>query len=111
MDTHENNTERQTSPHPGAKGDLELDTPGIITELGKLGPNALVTEKGLAKIFRRHPVSVKRAVQRGELPPPTSIMGRKRWTVRVLLEHFETKLTLEASESERTRRRLAELEP
>ena len=49
--------------------------PGIIATLAALHPSAIVTEEGIAHLFSRHVVSVKRAVDRGELPPPCQLFG------------------------------------
>jgi len=42
----------------------------IVQALGEMPPDTIVTEDGLAKLFCRHPVSIRRAAERGELPPP-----------------------------------------
>ena len=42
--------------------------PSIIETFGDMKPETLITEAGLARIFHRDPMSVKRAVERGELP-------------------------------------------
>jgi hypothetical protein len=40
-----------------------------VEELGEMPPDTIITEEGLAKLFCRHPVSIRRAVERPELPP------------------------------------------
>ena len=52
------------------------ELPGIIAILGELKPGAIITEEGAAHLFGRHVASVKRAVQRGELPPPSPLRGQ-----------------------------------
>jgi len=42
---------------------------GIIRELGELGAGAIITEEALARMLGRCQVTLKRSVQRGELPP------------------------------------------
>ncbi len=66
--------------------------PGVIGALGKLTPNSIVSEEGAANMFGRHLVSIKRAVKRGELPPPTKLFGSKVWTVGALVKHIENRL-------------------
>lgn len=61
------------------------DMSGIIRELGELKPGSIVTEQGIARLFHRQVVSVKRAVQRGELPPPCRLFGINVWTVGELV--------------------------
>lgn len=83
--------------------------PGIIRELGDLPAEAVVTEQGLAKIFDRHKVSIKRAVERGELPPSVRLFGEPVWTVKVLQEHLGKRLDVARKESEQLRKKLNEL--
>ena len=85
--------------------------PGVVRELGDYPPGALITEGGLAKLLHRHPVSVKRAVQRGELPPPTRLLGKPVWTVGAILRHVEDRLERAAKESERTAQKISALAP
>ena len=81
---------------------------GIIEKLGELKPNTVITEAGLALLFSRHVISVKRAVERGELPPPCRLFGNNTWTIRVLIKHIESRLEQAAKEVEQTGRRLSE---
>ncbi len=87
------------------------DLSGIIPVLGELGPGAVIMEEGMANLFGRHVTSVKRAVQRGELPPPTRLFGQKAWTVRSIISHIEDRLEQQAMERERLQRRLEKLSP
>ena len=84
---------------------------GIVKELGELGLGAIITEAGLARMFSRHPASVKRAVERGELPPPTRLFGGKAWTVKTLLNHIEKRLERAAKEAEKNERKFQSLRP
>lgn len=65
----------------------------------------------MTRLFKRHPVSVKRAVQRGELPPPIRLFGGNVWTVGAITRHFEVRLAEAAKEAERTAQRIAHLSP
>lgn len=86
-------------------------TPGIIGAIGELEPGTIITEAGLAKLFGRHLTSVKRAVDRGELPEPVKLFGQRSWTVRVLIEHHETRLGKAQKIADKENRRIAELSP
>ncbi len=44
--------------------------PGIVRQLGDLPDGTIINEEALAKMFDRCQVSIKRAIQRGELPAP-----------------------------------------
>jgi hypothetical protein len=83
--------------------------PGIIAALGELKPGSIVTEEGVARLFNRHVASVKRAVQRGELPPPCRLFGTNVWTAGILVQYIENRLEQAAKEAERDARRLANL--
>jgi hypothetical protein len=72
---------------------------GVIRELGDLPAEAIISEEGLAKIFHRHKVSIKRAVERGELPPTVRLFGEPVWTVKVLREHMGKRLDAAQKES------------
>lgn len=85
--------------------------PGIISELGELQPGAIVTEDGVARLFKRHITSVKRAVQRGELPPPCRLFGTQVWTAGTLVRHLESRLAQAASDARQTTARIANLTP
>lgn len=69
--------------------------PGIIPEFADLKPGVLLTEEALARIFRRDSTTVKKMVQRGELPPPFRMAGSNCWTAGAIVRHIE--LGLEAA--------------
>jgi len=80
--------------------------PGIIATLATLHPSAIVTEAGIAHLFNRHLVSVKRAVERGELPPPCHLFGAKVWTAGILIRHIEYRLEQAARDAEKDIKRI-----
>jgi len=80
---------------------------GIIEELGTLAPDTVLSEQALAKIFDRHKVSVKRAVERGELPPSVRLFGEPVWTVRALREHMVRRLEAARKAAEQVQRRIS----
>lgn len=94
----------ESLPDPG-------ESPGIIAALGELKPGAILTEEGVARLFNRHPASVKRAVQRGELPPPCRLFGGNAWTAGALIRHIEKRLEEAARDAERMAQKLARLSP
>jgi len=85
--------------------------PNIIRAFGELAPETIITEEGLGKIFHRHPQSVKRAVERGELPQPCKIFGAPTWTVGVLVRHIEQRLAEAATEAKRQEAKVTQLRP
>jgi len=76
---------------------------GIYEELGRLPPNTVVTEAGVARLFRRCTASIKAAVERGELPRPVRIMGKPTWTAGIIIRHIEEMLQAEARKFSRLR--------
>ena len=91
--------------------DAPPEDDGIIREIGDLPPGALVSEECLARIFGRHPISIKRAVERGELPPPTRLFGNSVWTAKAILCHIEGRLAIAKKEAEQNRKKIQELRP
>jgi hypothetical protein len=85
--------------------------PGIIATLGELQSGAIITEDGVANLFGRHAISVKRAVQRGELPQPVKLFGQNTWTVGALLRHTEMRLKEAQEAANTTTQRIAALSP
>jgi len=84
---------------------------GIIRELGDLPAEAVVSEQALAKIFDRHRVSIKRAVERGELPPSIRLFGEPVWTVKALRDHLAERLGAARKESEQLQKRISQISP
>lgn len=82
---------------------------GIVRELGDLPAEAVISEQALAKLFDRHRVSIKRAVQRGELPPSVRLFGEPVWTVKALREHLGKRLDQAKKESEQLQKKINEL--
>jgi len=103
----------EPSPGPGPDGagppavlpeTLELAGPGIYRDLGTLPPATVITESGLAEIMGKTcRESIKRAVERGELPRPVRIMGKNCWTCRAIVQHLEDRLASEARKIARLR--------
>ena len=89
--------------------DEAVQLPGVIAALGEMKPGAVVTEEGVAHLFNRCTASVKRAVQRGELPPPCRLFGSNAWTVGVLVAHIECRLEQAAAEAQRLAAKIRQL--
>jgi hypothetical protein len=81
---------------------------GIIRELGDLPAEAVISEQALAKIFDRHRVSIKRAVERRELPPSVRLFGEPIWTVKALREHLAKRLDAAKKESEQLQKKISQ---
>jgi len=81
----------------------------IIRELGDLPGETIISEEGLAKMFGRHRVSIKRAVERGELPPNIRLFGEPVWTIQTLRDHLNKRLDAAKKGSEQAREKLSQL--
>jgi hypothetical protein len=79
------------------------DMPAVIEALGRLPGGAILTEPGLAGIFKRCTASVKAAVDRGELPRPVRMFGKPVWTAGAVLKHLEARLDAEERKFSRLR--------
>jgi hypothetical protein len=88
------------------------ETPdGIVKALGELPPGAILAEEALARIFGRHPASIKRAVERRELPPPVRLLGKPTWTAGAILAHLDARLEVARREAEKDAARFSRLAP
>jgi hypothetical protein len=79
----------------------------IIRQLAELPPDTVLSEEALARMFGRHPVSIKRAVSRGELPPSIRLFGKATWTARAVLGHLNNRLEAARKETEQLARRIS----
>ena len=82
----------------GEKGGFH--STGLAPALGRLGGGTLVSEKGLATLLGCHPVTIRRAVRRGELPPAVKVLGKPTWTVGAIVRHVEARLAKAAEEAD-----------
>lgn len=89
----------------------DQNSPYIVRALGDLPEEALITERALADMFSRCPTSVKRAIERGELPPPVRLFGKSIWTVRALTDHLEARLACAKRKAEEESIRMDALLP
>ena len=92
-------------PHEAGPG-LEL-----MTTLAELPKDAIISEQQFAQLFQRHITSVKRAIQRGELPPSVPLFNEQVWTVGVILAHLNARLEAERKTAVETTRRVQHLRP
>ena len=82
---------------------------GIVPQLGNLPAGAIINEEALSILFNRCQVSIKRAIQRGELPPPVKLLGMPVWTAEKILKHINDRLDSAKKEEYRKRQKFEEL--
>jgi hypothetical protein len=92
-------------------GKQEGKLPGIVTELGEMPGRSVIYEEGVAALFDRCETTVKRAVERGELPPPVRLFGSNAWTADALLAHIEARLERAALERKQIDAKIKTLSP
>jgi hypothetical protein len=84
---------------------------GVIRKLGDLPPDAVISEDGLARLFGRHRVSIRRAVRRGELPPSVRLFGESTWTIEALRSHMNKRIETARRDAEQLQQRISRLRP
>jgi len=110
-------TETEAVMTPPIEGQSERDAGhegqgvGLLRDLAELPGATLIDEASLARMLKRHPVSLKRACQRGELPQPTRLLGAPVWTVGAILGHVERRLEAAQAAAEKDRARISKLCP
>ena len=86
--------------------ETEVKSIGVIKDLAELPHGAIISEEALAKMFMRHQVSIKRAVERKELPPSVRLFGEPIWTAGTLIAHLEKRLKTAADEQTKLEKRI-----
>ena len=101
-----------TLPYPSPDEPQEAEpTMHIMTALAELPPHALISEHQLAQVFGRHVSSIRRAIQRGELPPSVPLLNDHVWTAAILWEHISARLETARQAAAQTVRRLHDFRP
>jgi hypothetical protein len=85
------------------------DSWGVLRDLGQMEPETIIREQGLAEMLGCHPITIKRSVTRGELPPPVRMNGKPCWTARSIVEHIEERLRKAKREAEAEAERIARM--
>jgi predicted DNA-binding transcriptional regulator AlpA len=97
------NTPPDTPPAPD-------DADGwLVDSLARLPAGTLLDECQLAALLGCHRMSIKRGVQRGELPAPVRLLGRSTWTAGRLIQYIDARLDAAEADAERERARIARL--
>ena len=81
------------------------------TGFNALNDSAIIYEHELAELFGKCPVSIKRAVERGELPPSTRFLGKPVWSAGAIRGHIGDRLEAEKDEQEKARRNIRKFKP
>lgn len=71
----------------------------IVISLDRFSDNDYITKVGMTQIFRCSERTIQRMVERFELPPPTTMAGRKVWRagkVKAWLAQADDRIEAEA---------------
>ena len=83
---------------PGQHESRQGPVPSVVYELGQLPPETFVTQQYVATIFGRSALSVRRAIQKNELPPPIRMFNDRGWFVRHLIRHLDLRFDAQLKE-------------
>ena len=84
----------------------EIDRSGIYTFLSGLADDAIISEEALCRFFDRHLTTIKRSIDRGELPPSIKMFGQPVWTAGAIRTHLNKRLADAAAERYRVEKEL-----
>ncbi len=75
---------------------------GFITFLSKQHELVMLTEEALADELGVTPRTIRRMIERRELPKPLLLGGKKIWKIGAIVEHFDnmSRLTLQEAQIE-----------
>lgn len=86
------------------------DFPHVMTALATHPSGTLVTKEALAQMWNKAQISIDRAIERGELPPPVKMFGKLTWTVDHILQWIDDRLKQAAKEREEQLQKLQRLQ-
>ena len=89
----------------------QLDEHGkgaVLDELAKLPEKAILDEAALAKALHVAPRTLRRMVNRWQLPPPVPLGGRSVWFAGRVLAHIEAAAIRAEKDAERAARKFRE---
>lgn len=100
---HLNVDDGTSSPMPA---DFENGLDGVYPHLGKLPENTIITEDALARMLGVCARTIRRMVERCELPPPFRNGGRSCWLAGMVVEWLAETAKKEIEKSRQTAKRM-----
>ena len=83
--------ERAGDRAPGAIAEAGPEpAPGGLAALADMPRDRTVDVPELARLLGRCEKTIHEAIRRRELPAPFKLLGRQTWTVKGLLDHFQS---------------------
>ena len=102
----------EIEPEVGGEAEPDLgDLPGVWREFNELGQNTIVTEGAVAAILGKHLMSIRRAIDKQQLPPPVKLMDQRVWRLGAILDFIDGRLAAEQKDAEKLRRKVLEMAP
>lgn len=98
----------QVSPEPvQARIEAPVFQKGkLIVELALLPPGALLDECAMAEVFAVTKRTIRRMVNKQELPPPISLAGRSTWVAGSVVQHIADRVDEASQRAGREARRI-----
>ena len=90
---------------------VEAGTGLAITELATLPEKAILDEARMASIFAVTPRTVRRMVDRGELPPSFRLAGRANWFSGIVVNHLFDLAKKKLNEARDHQKKIAKYSP
>lgn len=83
----------------------------LITKLAELPERTLLDETELADVLKVTPRTIRRMVDRFELPPPVPLAGHSVWMAGKVLDYIEESLDVAKDDATGDRERIKNYEP
>ena len=87
-------------------GEAAAVAPGVYDVLARLPKQALLDESAMARAFGVNGRTIRRMVNRNELPPPLKRAGRALWFAGRVLDWLEEEADLLAKEADKLRQKI-----
>ncbi|HUS58884.1 MAG TPA: hypothetical protein VM141_09550 [Planctomycetota bacterium] len=91
-----------------AGGDAEGKSGIVLDALARLPERTILDEGALAKALHVAPRTLRRMVNRWQLPPPVALGGRRVWFAGRVLAHIEAGAERAAKDAERDAKKFRE---
>jgi len=93
--------EAYTDAEMAAMESMTTESRGICVDLATMPEKSIIDEVALARILRVTTRTIRRMVQRHEIPPPVNLAGKSVWFAGNILSHIQTRVDRSAKDAER----------
>ena len=74
---------------------------GVVVALANMPEKAIITETALARVLAVTTRTIRRMVQRNEIPPAVNLAGKSVWFAGNVLSHLQSRAERVAKDAER----------